>query len=323
MRIPKSKALYVSAAVLALLGSGASVARAAYKTVTVQDNGQRRTIRGFTFGSLGAFLKSENVEIPSRSRVLPSLSAQVTDGMKVVIVQPYHVQLNDGGTVTPIETYQKTVGDLIREQGVILGKKDTVSEPFGSKLYDGEVIKIRRMTSMVSTKTQEIPFQTLRRSTDTLYAGQTRLLTHGVKGLLEIQTTSVFVDGRRVGQSEIKHVKRAAVNEVLEVGVAPRPIVLSSRSSGPISVLRSLTVVATAYVGGGRTATGWYARPGVISVDPSVIPLGTKLYIPGIGVAYAEDTGLAIKGSRIDICMSTQSAADVWGMRTITVYVVH
>ena len=325
MRIPKSKALYLSAAMFALLGGSTAVASEAFKTVTVQDNGQRKTIRGFTFGNLQTFLKNENVQVPPKSRVSTELTSKVQDGMSVVIEQPVQVQLIDGGAVEQVQTFTNTVGQLFQEQGITLGPQDKVSQSLTSTLQDGEVIRIQRVYTKVTTKTEEIPFQTIRRPTASLFVGQTQLLTHGVKGLLETQTTTVYVDGHPAGQRVTKRVKKAAVNQVIEVGTAHRPTVpsnseLASRSSGPISFLRQLTVVATAYVGGGRTSTGWVAQPGVIAVDPSVIPLGTKVYIPGMGVLRAEDTGGAIKGSRIDICMATQAQADAWGVRTITLY---
>ena len=70
------------------------------------------------------------------------------------------------------------------------------------------------------------------------------------------------------------------------------------------------------------TATGTAAVRGVVAVDPSVIPLGTKLYIPGYGIATAEDTGGAINGNRIDLCYNSVNEAFNWGRRTVTVYIL-
>ncbi|MEI7615128.1 MAG: 3D domain-containing protein, partial [Actinomycetota bacterium] len=77
-------------------------------------------------------------------------------------------------------------------------------------------------------------------------------------------------------------------------------------------------MVATAYVGGGRTATGVQARKGIVSVDPSVIPLGTKVYIEGYGEALAADIGSSIKGNRIDLCFDSLQECRIFGRRTIT-----
>lgn len=70
------------------------------------------------------------------------------------------------------------------------------------------------------------------------------------------------------------------------------------------------------------TASGMVARRGVVAVDPDVIPLGTRLYIPGYGEAIAADTGGAIRGNMIDLCMESYGEAMQFGRRDITVYVL-
>lgn len=71
---------------------------------------------------------------------------------------------------------------------------------------------------------------------------------------------------------------------------------------------------------------GTTVRPGVIAVDPAVIPLGSRVYIEypdGTGsYAVAEDTGGAIKGNRIDIAMSSVDAAYDFGIQNVKVYVL-
>jgi len=95
-------------------------------------------------------------------------------------------------------------------------------------------------------------------------------------------------------------------------------VVVIMANPGPISgkVPYKMTVKATAYTihdpgmnGRGLTSRGGYARPWyTVAVDPRVIPLGSRLYIPALaatpsgGWFVADDTGGAIKGKRIDIC---------------------
>ena len=81
---------------------------------------------------------------------------------------------------------------------------------------------------------------------------------------------------------------------------------------------RQLTVSATCYDLSGRTATGMPVGPGVVAVDPSVIPLGTKMYVPGYGNGVAADVGGGIKGNTIDLWM-TPSQCAAWGRRTVTI----
>lgn len=84
---------------------------------------------------------------------------------------------------------------------------------------------------------------------------------------------------------------------------------------------RKLAVSATCYDLPGRTATGMPVGWGVVAVDPSVIPLGSRLYIPGYGKGVAADVGGGIRGAIIDLWMTPGRCA-AWGRRpvTITVY---
>ncbi len=95
---------------------------------------------------------------------------------------------------------------------------------------------------------------------------------------------------------------------------------------------KQLTVEATAYTAScegcsGVTATGvdLKANPNqkVIAVDPSVIPLGSKVYVEGYGEAIAADTGGAIKGNKIDVFVPAQADAQQWGRKTVNVTVLN
>ena len=97
-------------------------------------------------------------------------------------------------------------------------------------------------------------------------------------------------------------------------GATSRPEAPSSRTSG-----RTLTVVATGYSLSGRTATGLRTGWGVVAVDPSLIPLGTRLTIPGYGEGVAADVGGSIRGAVIDLWFPTRAQAFAWGRRTVTI----
>lgn len=91
--------------------------------------------------------------------------------------------------------------------------------------------------------------------------------------------------------------------------------------------LGTYTMSATAYTGGGLTAMG--IKPvrdpnglSTVSVDSSIIPLGSKVYVDGYGYAIASDTGGAIKGNKIDLYMNTLQDCYSFGRRTVTVTIV-
>ena len=96
---------------------------------------------------------------------------------------------------------------------------------------------------------------------------------------------------------------------------------------GSMSYEYAIDMEATAYLpsdggGAGITALGIPATYGIVAVDPNVIPLGSRVYIPGYGEALAADTGGAIYGNRIDLCMESYSEAMDFGRRYVTVFVL-
>lgn len=87
---------------------------------------------------------------------------------------------------------------------------------------------------------------------------------------------------------------------------------------------KTLTVEATAYALNGTTAMGidLSKSPMCIAVDPSVIPLGSMVEVPGYGIAIAGDTGGAIIGNHIDVHFSSEAQAIQWGSQTLTIKVL-
>ncbi|WP_434401283.1 LysM peptidoglycan-binding domain-containing protein [Planococcus sp. 11815] len=106
---------------------------------------------------------------------------------------------------------------------------------------------------------------------------------------------------------------------------AAKPAAASTQSG------KEMTVSATAYTAycagcSGVTRTGIDLRSNpnqkVIAVDPSVIPLGSKVWVEGYGTAIAGDTGGAIKGNKIDVFIPTQGEALNWGRKNVTIKIL-
>ena len=94
-----------------------------------------------------------------------------------------------------------------------------------------------------------------------------------------------------------------------ETGVPPAPPANGTK----------MTVSSTGYCLKGNTATGVPTSPGVVAVDPAVIPLGTHMYVPGYGEGVAADTGSAVKGQTIDVWFESCAKAIAWGRTTVTI----
>ncbi|WKA55178.1 LysM peptidoglycan-binding domain-containing protein [Planococcus shixiaomingii] len=137
-----------------------------------------------------------------------------------------------------------------------------------------------------------------------------------------------------------KPVESAAPAEKVEKAAAPakqaaaapaKKEAVIKASAEPVSG-KEMTVTATAYTAfcagcSGITATGQDLRSNpnqkVIAVDPTVIPLGSKVWVEGYGTAIAGDTGGAIKGNKIDLFIPSQDAAMDFGRKTVKIKILN
>ncbi len=101
--------------------------------------------------------------------------------------------------------------------------------------------------------------------------------------------------------------------------IAPSLPSAPAQVSVPARGARTLTVLATGYALQGTTATGLPVGWGVVAVDPGIIPLGTRMTIPGYGAGVAADVGSAVQGATIDLWFPTEVQALAWGRRTVTI----
>ena len=174
---------------------------------------------------------------------------------------------------------------------------------------------------------EPIPYPTLRKATSQLRSGASRTVQNGANGekevVFKVTTRQDGVELHREKVSE-KVIKRPVAEIVQEGQRATLP------SRGYFSGRRVLTMIPTTYDpyncggdGRGLTRTGLKARFGVVAVDPKFIPLGTRLFVEGYGYAIAADTGGAIKGNRIDLCVdSKHQAKGITTYKPVRVYII-
>ena len=102
---------------------------------------------------------------------------------------------------------------------------------------------------------------------------------------------------------------------------------LQSTALSPRKIKKEMKVNASAYSSqdpncSKYTSTGQLLRKGIVAVDPKVIPLGTKMYIPGYGYGIAADIGGAIKGKKIDVAFESRKEALKFGRRDIVIQIL-
>ena len=178
-------------------------------------------------------------------------------------------------------------------------------------------------TKKIETKREPIPVAIQYERVDTLPKGIEEVVQEGAEGLDEVEEEVVYAAGNVVESHELSRNNISPMKpKVIRRGTLDTE---SAPSHGQVKQM--LTMEATAYLptdggGDGITATGVQAHHGIVAVDPNVIPLGTRLYIPGYGEAVAADTGGDIIGNRIDVVLEDYSSAIQFGRRTVEVYVL-
>ena len=127
------------------------------------------------------------------------------------------------------------------------------------------------------------------------------------------------MNARTIARLQTTAQQITARSQVVAAEQTGSPATAPSTPSAPVTGGQQLTVTATGYSLPGNTATGMPVGWGVVAVDPSVIPLGTRMSVPGYGEGVAADTGGAVRGAMIDLWFPTQAQALAWGRRTVTI----
>ena len=229
-----------------------------------------------------------------------------------IMVKDITVSVN--GKSIKYRTMAKTVDDMLSGWGVNLDEGDVVAPGQKAKLKDDMDVSIDLYEVETEVVKEATDFKQKEEYTSDLLEGEEKVTTKGVKGQDEVTYEVTYLGGEEQSRKEVdrKTIKKPKT-QILSKGTA---IAIDGERYS-----RKLVVQATAYSGGGTTATGTRARVGEIAVDPRVIPLGSECYIEGFGKVRAEDTGGAVKGNIIDIYMASRGAAIRWGRRTVTIYI--
>ena len=83
-----------------------------------------------------------------------------------------------------------------------------------------------------------------------------------------------------------------------------------------------ITMYTCVELGGcAATASGLWPEPGMVAVDPAVIPLGSKVWVQGLGTFVATDTGSLVHGAHLDVFTLSYADALDWGVQQRAVFV--
>ncbi|HOA91502.1 MAG: ubiquitin-like domain-containing protein [Bacillota bacterium] len=314
------------------LVAGVSHQRYVPVTVHVGDNAitwktPMKTVKS-TLSELG-------IEVNPQDEVYPSLDAPITQNMHVTIIRRFDISVKDGwvdgGKAKTYTVSAQTVGDALKEIGIELSGADTIVPALDSPIGRGSTITITRRDSYYQTEYELIPYGLWEFSDNRIYEGTSQVWRQGESGTRAKTYLVKRENGVIVSRELVEDVvTKAPKLHVVAKGTKPRYYTLKT-PAGNILYTKKITIEATAYYPGpestgiyadGYTYTGVKAGHGIIAVDPKVIPLGTKVYIPGYGFAIAADIGGAIKGNIIDLCFDTYREAIQFGRRMVELYFV-
>lgn len=254
----------------------------------------------------------------------------VEDGGQVTlsIARAFPITIEADDQTVTVMLASGTVADALTKANITCGASDILSHEMTAPIAREMVIKLDRVTTDRVVETESIDYTTKKIQTNDLYVGQTEVQQEGVKGEKKLTYDVTYINGKESDRKLIdEEITKEPVEKIVRVGIKIKSS-FKKTASTPKTYKKVIAMEASAYSEGGTTASGLPCRVGVVAVDPRVIPLGTKVYVETAdgkyiyGTAIAADTGGAIKGNKIDLCVHTRAEAYRFGRRTVNVYIL-
>lgn len=308
------------------------VSRVNAKEISIYDNNFHYTY-DTSKKTVKKFLEDNHIELGENDSINFPLDYEVFDGMNIIINRAVPVKLYLNGKREVIYTSSKTVSEFLKERNIKLLPSDDINVTTDTLIIkDLEIIvNIYDIETIVAE--EEIPYGIIYELSDSIPVGETKIKKQGQPGVRHVTYQIRYRDGVQVSREEVEEeVIASPVNEIVLQGTR-QTININGRT---YDVKEKLKMTATGYdncylccgkhpgdPGYGVTASGMKTGHGIVAVDPKIIPLGTKLYVEGYGIAIAADTGSAIKGYKVDLFFDTHDEAKNYGVhKDLQVYVL-
>lgn len=277
-------------------------------------------------------LQEKNIKIGPYDKIDISMTEKLEDGLSISIQRAKKVNITTKDGNLFIMTTAATVEDALKEAKVAVDSKDKVLPAKDAEIKDGMLVSVIKVEEKMASQTMKVDFTNEVKKNESLAKGLVNVVRKGQPGEKQVSIKVTYEDGKEVSRQIVaEKVLKEPVNGLIEEG--QKTTLVTSR--GQISFTRAIKMTATAYDATfescgkypgdpqyGITRSGLRVRPGIVAVDPRVIPLGTWLYVEGYGEALAADTGGAIKGNRIDLFYESPKVVDRYGKKAIKVYVL-
>lgn len=304
----------------------------AQKIVMVQD-GKPKEVWS-TANTVDELLKEQDLSVKEHDKITPSKNTKLKADMEVAIDKAFSLKLVVGGEEKQVWSTSTTVADFLKQQGVKLNDLDRVEPELAEKVEAENTVNVIRIEKVTDVVEEPVDFAVITKKDDSLSKGKEKVVKAGKDGLISKKYEVIKENGKEVKRELLsekvvnkKQDKVVTVGTQTTVAQASRGVTNVSSSSGKEIYVSSTAYTASCKGCSGVTSTGvdLKSNPGakIIAVDPSVIPMGSKVYVEGYGYAVAADKGGAIKGNRIDVFFSSKDDAYRWGVKKVKIRVLN
>lgn len=301
-------------------------------------------------GNVSDALEQTGCSVGETDKINKPIHAEIEDKDDIVVKRGKQITIKSeaGEQVVNITTANKE--DALVEAGYLPNEFAEINTN-GETLADSDTIEVVSLGTQNETTESETAFTTEYVEDDSLPRGETRVVSEGQNGIKAVTSKVTYKNGEEISREVIgEDIVTPVKNRVIAKGTADVKAATAkssstakstSASTGGSSInsmqyTKKITMTATAYTtspsengGYSVSAMGNPLRHGIVAIDPSIVPLGSKVYVEAAdgswsyGVASAEDTGGAIKGNRIDLCFEmSPSKASNFGRQSCNVYIL-
>lgn len=280
-------------------------------------------------------LAKANVAVTEHDAITPAADAEVGPDNNIAIEKAFEITLLDGGEEKKVRSTSTTVADFLKQQNIQLSEFDRVEQKMDESIVPNSIIQVVRVEKVTDVVEEATNFAVETKKEDSILKGKEKVVQQGVNGTVSRTYEVVKENGKEISRNMMSEkIIKEPTKKVVAVGtkVMTASVSRGTNSATAPSGGKEFYVTATAYTAycngcSGVTATGMNLKTNpnlkVIAVDPSVIPLGSKVWVEGYGHAVAGDTGGAIKGNKIDLFMASKSQAYDFGRKKVRVKVLN
>jgi 3D (Asp-Asp-Asp) domain-containing protein len=234
----------------------------------------------------------------------------VVTGLEVEIKHARAITLRLGSSSSVIYTHKQSLREALLDAGLALGADDRVEPSGEAAVTNGMTARLVRVGGRTLTERETVKRKTVLKPDESLVGFGTRSV-QGRDGTRVREYKIVIEDGVEREKTLVREYMEPEVQDNV-IYYSPAAARATGTSATTMTVVDTERMWATWYnaASSGRpasnpaygvTATGVQVTRGIVAVDPTVIPLGSRLYVPGYGFAVAADTGGAVKGNIIDL----------------------